>query len=224
MKMAAGSLQSSTVLHAWACSLCKLQAYTRGTGGYGTLTLLKQQVIPALKALKCIKNTGQTSTGFRTRRVWPQVSGSPDAEQCRAQQGTLHQLLYWCSSSFTSSFSPLRWGAEHLFSPQSLGTSIYTLTWLLHLSLLYLLKEQMGKLRFWIFLGTTRDIGDELGGTYCPWETEVEPVPWNRDYPSDHYEEPPHLFLKPWCLCYILIQSEQQWSCLFCGQWDLTLQ
>ena len=64
MKMAAGSLDSGTTLHAWACSLCKLQVYARGTGGYGTLTLLKQLAIPALKALKHIKNTG-----FRTRRV-----------------------------------------------------------------------------------------------------------------------------------------------------------
>jgi len=63
---------------------------------------------------------------------------------------------------------PTETGSEHLFFSQALGTSIYTLIWLLHLSLLYLLKEQQGKLPFRIFLGTTGDIGDELDGTYCP--------------------------------------------------------
>lgn len=89
MKMAAGSLQSSTVLHARACSLCKLPVYTRGTGGYGTLTLLKQLAIPALKALKCIKDTGQTSTGFRTRRVWPPSVWQP---RCWTVQSTAGNL------------------------------------------------------------------------------------------------------------------------------------
>lgn len=131
LKMATGSLESSAVLYIWACSLCKLRVYTRGLGGYSTLVLLKKQLaIPALKPLECIKNTGQTSTGFRTCRAWPQESISPDAERSRA-----HQLLYWWACAFTSYFSPLSWRAEHLFFPQSLGTSIYTLTWLLHLFL-----------------------------------------------------------------------------------------
>jgi len=66
---AAGSPESGAAQHAWACSLRKLQVCTGETEGYGAPTLLKQLAIPALKALNNIKNTGQTSAGFRTRRV-----------------------------------------------------------------------------------------------------------------------------------------------------------
>lgn len=67
MKMAAGSRESSTVLHTLASSPCKLQVLQGGTGGYGTLILLEQLPIPALKVLKLSKTTGQTSISFRTR-------------------------------------------------------------------------------------------------------------------------------------------------------------
>lgn len=55
MKMAAGSPESGAALHAWACSLCKLQVYAGGMGGYGTLTLLKQLATPALEALNALR-------------------------------------------------------------------------------------------------------------------------------------------------------------------------
>lgn len=126
-------------------------------GGSSTPTLLKQLGTAALEALKLIENTGQTSTGFRIHRVWLQAPSSPDAEWCRARWGTLHQLLIlsWCALSFI--FCPRRWGAEDLCFPQAPGTSIYTLRWLLDLSLLDLLKEQKGKSSFWVFPGPTGD-------------------------------------------------------------------
>lgn len=105
-------------------------------------------------------------------------------------------------------FFPTETGGGATFLPHHLSPA-WTLMWLIHLPLLYLLKEQMGKFPFWIFLNNTRDISDGLGRTYCPWETEVESILWNRKDQSHHYEELPQNFFKLWCLCYLLIQSEQ---------------
>lgn len=138
------------------------------------------KAIAALRALKHITNTGQTPTGLTIHRAWPQAPHSPNAEQCRAWQGALHLLLLFGVHLLLFHLLP-HWngGLSNFSSHSHLGTSMDKLTWLVHLSLLYLLKGQMGKVLFWILLNNTRDIGDELGGTYCPWETEVEAL-WNR--------------------------------------------
>lgn len=167
------------------------------------------------------KATGHScSESIKARyKHWPNLHWAQNTQgltpsipqpKCWMVQGTAGNLTpvttSWCASSFIPPSSPLKWGNEQLFFPQSLGTSMDTLTWLIHLSLLYLLKEQMGKLPLWIFLNNTRDICD---GTYCPWKTEVEPALWNREDPPHHYEELPQNFFKPQCLCSLFIQSEQ---------------
>lgn len=168
---------TSSVLNVFQCWM----------GGYSTLTLLKQLGTAALKALKHIENTGQTSTGFRTHRVWLQASSSPDAEWCRAWWGTLHQLLIlsWCALSF-------------IFLPtevRSWGPLLPTGTWHQHLHTqvavrpLPLGSSERTKGKIFVLSFPRPHWGHWclVRWTFCPWKTEVEPILWNRDYWSHHY-------------------------------------
>lgn len=96
------------------------------------------KAIPALRALKHIKNTGQTSTGLRIHRVWPQA---PAAQMLNsAWHGREPHINYYflvCIFLYFISF-PTEMGDSATFLPTVTWTSMDTLTWLCPL---YLLKE-----------------------------------------------------------------------------------
>lgn len=160
------------------------------------------KAIPALRALKHITNTGQTPTGLTIHRARPQAPHSPSAEQCRARQGTLQLLLLFGVHLPLFHFLP-HWngGLSNFSSHSHLGTSMNKLTPLLPIlserrdgkSSLLNLPEQGH--RWWVrwILLSTRD----WGGSSV------------KQNSSHHYEELPQNFFKAWCLCYLLIQSEQ---------------
>lgn len=166
------------------------------------------QLPHALRALKHIKNTGQTSTRLRIHWVWPQASPRPNAEQCRAWQGTSHQFLIF--GVHPPLFHLLHHWSEELGNFSSHTWHQHGHIHMAHTPLSFAPSERTdGKTSLLNLPEQHQDISDELGGTYCPWETEVEPNLWNKQDPSHHYEELPQNFFKPQCLCYLLIQSEK---------------
>lgn len=96
-------------------------------------------------------------------------------------------------------FSPIEMGGWAPFLPTvTWHQHLHTHVTIIPLPLVSSKRKKTGKLHFWVFLGITRDTSDALDGTYCPWETEVKPILWNRDYLSHHWEAST-LFLKSWC-------------------------